>query len=147
MKIPYKVPHLHHRQVPAHISSRSHAFGKIEPELGVRHGILARSTPSALLVAHVGQHGTPQLAFVQPQGQLGQIAGKCLDVMVVVAGILAQVVASQLSGGPRLIEWVAEQVVPGNRCLQLLEELSGIHDGLLASGVTLTIRSDPKVGK
>jgi hypothetical protein len=51
--------------------------------------------------------------------------------MVVVAGVLTQIVTRQLASRPRPVEWMAEQVVPGDRCLELLEELSGIHDCLL----------------
>ena len=97
----------------------------------MRHRIFPRSTGCASLVTHVGQHRAPQLAFVQAKGKFRQIAGKRFHVMVVVAGILAQIVARQLTRRPCPVEWMAEQIVLCYHCIQLLEELCANHDGLL----------------
>src|SRR5258708_2807598 len=119
------------RLVPAHVPARSHALHKIEPEFRVGRGILSRSACSTLLVTHVGQYCAPQLAFVEAKGQFSQITGKRVNVMVVLAGVLAKVIARQLARRPCPVEWMAEQVVSRDGCLKLLEEKSGIHDCLL----------------
>jgi hypothetical protein len=56
--------------------------------------------------------------------------------MVIVAGILAQIVARQFAGRPRFVKWMTQQIVLGDGCFHLLEELSGIHDGLRTSVMT-----------
>jgi hypothetical protein len=129
--MPYQFPDLGYWQVQDNISSRSHALGKIEPKLGVGHGIHPRHIRGSFFVTHVGQHRSPQLTFVQPNREFSQVAGECFDVMVVLAGIFAEVLARQLTRRPRLVEWMAKQVVLGDRRFQLSEKLSAIHDGLL----------------
>src|SRR3979490_2950098 len=49
-------------RMPTHVAVRSHSFGKVAPNVGVR----AAGTVFLLtkLVAHIGQHGAAQFAFV-----------------------------------------------------------------------------------
>ncbi len=97
----------------------------------MRHGIFPGFSRGALFVHHVGQHGSPQFALVQTKCKLGQVARKCLHVVIVVPRILAQIFARQLARRPCPVEWMGQQIVSADRSLQSLEELGGIHDGPL----------------
>lgn len=113
--------------MPPQVAPRAHAFRKVEPEFGVGNGILPESARSSFLVAHVGQHGPPQLAFIQAKGEPSQVARERFHMMIVVARILAQILARQLTRRPRPVERMAQQVVARNRCFQLLKKRSAIH--------------------
>src|ERR1700730_1449384 len=79
-------------RMPAHVAARSHSFGKVAPNVGVRSaGTILLLTK---FVAHVGEHGAAQFAFVEPDGKLSQVCRERGHVMIVVLGICANLVAA-----------------------------------------------------
>jgi len=86
---------------------------------------------SALFVRHIGQDGAAQFAFIFAKRQFSQIARERFDMVVVLARVLAQIVARELARSPRFVKRMAQQIVLRYRCLELLEEMSAIHHGLL----------------
>ena len=89
------------RLVSAQVAAGSHAFGKVQPQLGVLR-IFAGGIVAALLVGQVGEHGAAQFAFFETHAEFGQIGGERVYVMIVVARILAEIVARQFARASRL---------------------------------------------
>src|SRR6202048_1649592 len=79
-------------RMPAHVAARSHSFGKVAPNVGVRSaGTIFLLTE---FVAHVGEHSAAQFAFVEPDSKLRQVCRESGHEMIVVLGICANLVAA-----------------------------------------------------
>src|SRR5207302_2496073 len=85
--------HFLHRLASEAVPARAHAFGKIQPQVGMRFAVGPGGRLSALLIAHVRQHRLPQLAFFQTNPKSCQVSWKRRHVLVVVERILAQILA------------------------------------------------------
>src|SRR5579872_1243804 len=103
----------------------AHAIGEVEPQLGMR----APGAPvlTAFFIIQIGKHGAAQFRINGARKKLGKIVGKGRDMMVVVAGVFAKVLARQLTRAPRLVKRMTQQIVLGNTPLQFLGKLGTGH--------------------
>src|SRR5215468_10024576 len=118
-------------------SRGTHALREIKPHLGVRLVCLARRILPALLIAHVRQNRTPQLTLIQPQGKRRQVRREGMHMLVVIEGVLAQVLARQLTRTPRFIKWMAKQVILRNALIKFLKKLLAGHGTSLLQDLTI----------
>ena len=81
-----------------------------------------------LFAAKIAQHGATLLAVFQARMQRAQVRRKRGDVMVVVAGISAQVFARQLTGRPRFVIRMAEKVIARNALLERRQKSLQFHE-------------------
>jgi hypothetical protein len=79
------------------LPGQAHAFGEVEPQLGMRD-------PVDFLLAEIAQHGAPQSPVGQPRVQRAQIGRERRDVMVVLRGVFLKVVAGEFIRRPSLLE-------------------------------------------
>src|SRR4051812_12262166 len=93
------------------IARSAHALRKIEPHLAV--GTALRIAVKPFFVGEVLDHGPTKFAIAQAAVEGRKIRWKCSDVMIVVAGILAEIVARKFAFTPRLVERMTKQIVLG----------------------------------
>src|SRR4030095_1429012 len=99
----YQVIHFWYGFMSKTRSTSAHPFGEIEPH--VRMGTFPTLTIlSALLINHVGQHRTAQLALIQPECEGRQVGRESLHMLIVVKRVAAQIVTCQFARTPRLVK-------------------------------------------
>lgn len=100
------------------IAGEAEAFGEFKPELGVvgRAGFLVDEVGEKVLadglVASLGVDG-------------GKIRGEGGDVPVVLSGVVAECVESELAAGPGLVEGMLEEVLGGDFGFDLVKNVYG----------------------
>src|SRR5579862_7824159 len=133
--------------MPLEITRRSHAFGEVEPKVGMWRRFLTLPVRT-FLVTHIRQHGAAKFAVLKTKPEGSEIRGKCFYVVIIVLGVFTEIFTRESSGGPGFVKGMAEQLKFGDAGIQLLEKLGGRHTLLVRLGACQpTIRARSMIGK
>ncbi len=100
------------------LAGEAEAFGELEPELGVVGG-------TGLLVDEVGEQMPADGLIFGLRVDGGKIRGEGGDVLVVLGGVVAECVESELAAGPGLVEGMLEEVLGGDFGFDLVKNVYG----------------------
>src|SRR4051812_26960616 len=88
------------------VTVRPHTLGEVEPHL-----VMWASALQSFFVGQVIKHGAAEFAFREASVERAEIGREGGDVMVILSGISAQIIARERAFAPGLIERMAKQIV------------------------------------